>query len=400
MAVEIIIPKLGLTMREARLVKWAVGVGELVLPEQTVLVLETDKVTYEMPSPGQGLLHPLVEADSVVQVSQRVGYLAADEAELKELAAQAPAPAPAAAEAASKAVRPVTAALPQPQPGGRLMASPLAKAMAREHGLDLSLLAGSGPGGRIIRADVLKVLEAGPSLAVDEMGLTPSEVIPLQGVRRLIAQNMHLSLTSQAQLTIHTEASAQELISLRRALNQRHEAEGIKISYNAIMVKIAAQALKTHPRLNAALDGEAIKVWREIHVGLAVDLGEGLIVPKIRVADEKSITQISRILDDLVNRALQRKLLPDEIQGGTFTLTNLGPWDVDHFTPIVNLPESAILGLGRIVDKPWAREGRVVVEPRMCLSLTFDHRLIDGAPAAAFLKTIKDMVEAPVLLID
>jgi pyruvate/2-oxoglutarate dehydrogenase complex dihydrolipoamide acyltransferase (E2) component len=215
----------------------------------------------------------------------------------------------------------------------------------------------------------------------------------------VVFKNMHLSLQTQAQLTLETEASALEMIRLRKRLNQAAGPDGPKIGYNAVIIKALAQALKKHPQVNASVDGEVIKVWREIHVGLAVDLGQGLIVPKVRRAGEKTIPEIQAELDRLITQAKRGQLMPDDLALGTVTVTNLGAWDIDHFTPIVNCPESAILGVGRIVDKPVARDGQVVVEPRLSLSLSFDHRIIDGAPGAAFLKTLKDMVEEPLLML-
>jgi len=413
MALEIIVPKLGLTMEEATLVKWTRSPGEQVAAEEIVLVLETDKVTYEMPSPGAGLLHPLVQAGSNIKVKQVVGYLAADQAELNSLAAAGPAPAEAGPpSAAPKKAAPAPAA-PTPTGGaaprgGRVMSSPLARAMAAQHGLDLAALTGTGPGGRIVRADILKILEGGPPAAAAapaapvpaETGLlTAAQEIPISGVRKVVFKNMHLSLQTQAQLTLTTEASAGEMIRLRERLNQAAGPDGPKIGYNAVIIKALAQALKKHPRVNASVNGEVIKVWREIHVGLAVDLGQGLIVPKVRQAGLKTIPEIQAELDRLINLAKRGQLMPDDLALGTVTVTNLGAWDIDHFTPIVNCPESAILGVGRIVDKPVAKEGQVVVEPRLALSLSFDHRIIDGAPGAAFLKTLKDMLEEPLLML-
>ncbi|MCU0561874.1 MAG: 2-oxo acid dehydrogenase subunit E2 [Desulfobacterales bacterium] len=391
MAIEITVPKLGLTMEEATLVAWKFKAGEVVKKEQVVLVLETDKVTFEMPSPGEGLLHPLAAAGSRIEVSQVVGYLAADRAELEQLAARHPAaqtgaPAPAAAA-----------------PGGRVKASPVARVMAKAHGIDLARLAGSGPGGRIVRADLLAAIEKGPgapappapAAATVEL-LSAAQEIPIAGVRKVIFKNMHLSLATQAQLTLHTEAAADALIRLRRRMNA---AGGAKVSFNAILVKVIASALKQHPLVNAAVEGDRIKVWRQVHVGVAMDLGKGLIVPKVRHADTRSIREISAEIDRLVEAAKAGRLSLDDLTVGTFTLTNLGAWDIDDFTPIVNHPESAILGVGRIVEKPVARNGQVLIEPRMALSLSFDHRIIDGAPGAAFLKTIKDMIEEPALML-
>jgi len=407
MAIEIQVPKLGLTMEEATLVGWKFAAGEMVKKDQIVLVLETDKVTFEMPSPGAGLLHPVVASGSRIEVSQVIGYLAKDKAELKKLAAQHPAAemgAPPAAAAA--AARPAAAAAGQPAAsaaaGGRVKASPVARVMAQTHGIDLGLIAGSGPGGRVVRADVLKAIEKGvpakaasaPAAVAGEL-LSVVQEIPIAGVRKVIFKNMHLSLATQAQLTLHTEASAEAMMRLRSRLN----AAGAKVSYNAVIVKVIAQALRQHPLVNASSDGEVIKVWRQVHVGVAMDQGRGLIVPKVRYADTKSIREIAADLDRLIEAAQANRLSLDDLTLGTFTLTNLGAWDIDDFTPIVNHPESAILGVGRIVEKPVARDGQVVVEPRLSLSLSFDHRIIDGAPGAAFLKTIKDLIEEPALML-
>jgi pyruvate dehydrogenase E2 component (dihydrolipoamide acetyltransferase) len=393
-------------MEEATLVSWRFTAGDMVKKEQLILVLETDKVSFEMPSPGDGLLHPIAAAGSRIEVGQVVGYLAADKRELEKLAAEQPAAetgAPAAAVAAP--ARPAAAA-GQPAPpaatGGHIKASPVARVMAKTHGIDLSLIAGSGPGGRVVRADVLRAIEKGipakaalaPAAVAGEL-LSAVQEIPITGVRRVIFKNMHLSLATQAQLTLHTEASVEAMMRLRSRLN----AAGAKVSYNAVLVKVIAQALRQHPLVNASVDGEVIKVWRQVHVGVAMDLGKGLIVPKVRNADVKSIREISADIDRLVEAARGGSLTLDDLTLGTFTLTNLGAWDIDDFTPIVNHPESAILGAGRIVEKPVARSGQVVIEPRMALSLSFDHRIIDGAPGAAFLKTIKDMIEEPALML-
>lgn len=406
MAIEITVPKLGLTMEEAILVSWKFTAGAMVKREQIVLVLETDKVSFEMPSPGDGLLHPVAAAGSRIEVSQVVGYLAADQAELEQLAAQHPAAETGAPAAAAAAARPAAAAGGPPAApaaaGSRVKASPVARVMAKTHGIDLGLLAGSGPGGRIVRADVLRAIEKGvPTRAVPAAAGVPSELlsavqeIPIAGVRRVIFKNMHLSLATQAQLTLHTEASAEAMMQLRNRLN----ALGTKVSYNAVLVKVVAQALKQHPLVNASVAGEAIKVWRQIHVGVAMDQGKGLVVPKVRNADAKSIREISADIDRLIEAARAGSLALDDLTLGTFTLTNLGAWDIDDFTPIVNHPESAILGVGRIVEKPVARNGQVAIEPRLALSLSFDHRIIDGAPGAAFLKTIKDFIEEPSLML-
>jgi pyruvate dehydrogenase E2 component (dihydrolipoamide acetyltransferase) len=226
--------------------------------------------------------------------------------------------------------------------------------------------------------------------------LTVAEEIPIKGIRKVIFNNLHNSLSTQAQLTLETEASAMGMVGLRSFFKT---ADSTKVSYNAILVKAVARSLRKHPRLNAMVDGDIVKVWNEIHVGLAMDLGDGLIVPKVRCADTKSIVDLSAEIAALMEKARNKGLGPDDLQGGTFTITNLGAWGVDHFTPIVNFPESAILGVGRMVDKPWVVDGEVKIETRVCLSLTFDHRIIDGAPAAAFFKTLTQMIEEPRLML-
>jgi pyruvate/2-oxoglutarate dehydrogenase complex dihydrolipoamide acyltransferase (E2) component len=403
MAIEITVPKLGLTMEEATLVGWKFSAGQMVKKDQVVLVLETDKVTFEMPSPGDGLLHPVAASGSRIEVSQVIGYLAKDKAELEKLAAQHPAAetgAPPASAAAKPAAAPAESPAMPAGAGGRVKASPVARVMAKAHGVDLSAIPGSGPGGRIVRDDVLKALKKGvpaaaPAAPAAGELLSVAQEIPIAGVRKVIFKNMHLSLATQAQLTLHTEASAAAMLRLRSRLN----AEGAKVSYNAVLVKVIAQALKQHPLVNASVEGETIKVWRQVHVGVAMDLGRGLIVPKVRNAESKSIREISADIDRLVEAAKAGSLALDDLTLGTFTLTNLGAWDIDDFTPIVNHPESAILGVGRIVEKPVARDGQVAIEPRLSLSLSFDHRIVDGAPGAAFLKTIKDFIEEPSLML-
>ena len=421
MATEIVVPKLGLTMTEANLAKWNVTSGQKVTTGEVVAVIETDKVSFEIEAPADGLVHPVAESNTMVAVAEVIGYVAADDAELASLQSAQPSPAPAGGEkaAASADAAPAAAAsepavAPAREPGERIFASPLARRMAKEHNLDLATIVGTGPNGRIVEADIKRTLEAPsapaapaapvaavPAAAPAEAGglLTVAEEIPIQGVRKAVFKNMHNSLSTQAQLTITTEVSAAGMLSIRKFLNESKGADDAKISYNAIMVKAVACALRKHPGVNASVDGDVIKVWNEVHVGLAMDLGDGLIVPKVRFANTKTIGEISGEIGDLVDKARNKALGPDDMQAGTFTITNLGAWGIDHFTPIVNFPESAILGVGRMVDKPCVVGGEVVIQPRLGLSLSFDHRIIDGAPAAAFLQTLSTMIEEPRLML-
>ncbi len=417
MVTEITIPKLGLTMEEAKLVKWSFDMGRTVAAKQMVALIETDKVSFEIVSPVKGLVYPVVPAGTMVLVAQIIGYIATDEAELAILQKEHPVDAGVIVEQSEDKpggkldkTAPAATDTAGSKVGERIIASPLARRMAKDHDLDLAKIPGTGPGGRIVEADIQKILAAptqaapapiskAPAPEESEFALTVAEEIPIQGIRKVIFQNMHLSLNTQAQLTLQTEVSAKGMQDFRNRINNILDPDETKISYNAIMIKAVALALRQHPRVNSSVDGEMIKVWKQIHVGAAMDVGKGLIVPKIRNADTKSIMTIAKEMGQLVDKAKQNTLSLDELQGGTFTITNLGAWGIDHFTPIVNFPESAILGLGRIVEKPWVKNSEVVVEPRIALSLTFDHRIIDGAPGAMFLKTLTRMIEEPLLML-
>lgn len=411
MAVEIKIPKLGLTMKDATVAQWLIMAGNPVAEKQIVCVIETDKVTFEVPAPASGLVYPLASPGQRFAVGEVIGYVAVDEIELKGLEDQqgagrtSPREAPANLEQGGARVSLPTSER-QPAGSGRIMATPVARKLAMDRGIDLQTVSGSGPGGRIMLEDVERAVEAlskKPDEGDDDLRpsplLTAAQEIPIRGIRKIISEHMMLSLTNQAQLTLHTEASAIQLRGLRQAFNDPLKGEAPPVSYNAIIVKAAALALRGYPLLNASVAGQDIKIWEQIHVGVAMDFGDGLLVPKIRNADTKSIRVISAELDELAEKAAGKRLLPDDLQAGTFTITNLGSSDIDHFTPIINPPESAILGVGRIIEKPWVREGLVVAEPRLGLSLTFDHRIIDGALAGQFLKTIKDNLEETRLLV-
>ena len=295
-------------------------------------------------------------------------------------------------------------------PDKRLKASPVAQAMASSHGLSLAEIKGTGPGGRIIRDDVLRTIKEKEEAAKREEPLSKIvdkdfpgkealETIPISGIRRVIYDNMYRSLSQTAQLTLHTEACGQALIDLRDRLNERLGKEEARFSYNAILVKMVATALRLHPKINASVEGDEIRVWQQIHIGVAMESEDALVVPVIRNPDLKSITEINQELDELITKTRQNKLLPDDLANGTFTISNLGFADIDYFTPILRPPESALLGVGRIVEKPVIKDGQIIPEARVALSLTFDHRVIDGAPGARFLKTVKEIIEEPVLMI-
>jgi pyruvate/2-oxoglutarate dehydrogenase complex dihydrolipoamide acyltransferase (E2) component len=405
--IEITIPKLGLTMESAKVVRWEFQSGEEVKEGDNILVIETDKVTFEVPSPATGILHPIATPGTTCAVEETVGFIAANREEYETLLQKHPSSSADEAEWAeaeeARAEPAPPAASPAPA-GGRVKASPLARSMAGAHNLNLAAMRGSGPGGRIVRADILRALEETPrpkeargeeKAAYPDQGKDTLESIPITGVRRVIFENMHQSLTQSAQLTLHTEASAEALSALRNRLTR----DGQKVSFNAILIKIAAMALRRHPKMNASVEGDTIQVWRQVHIGLAMEANDALIVPVVRSPDRKTIREIDEEVSALVSKTRENRLSLDDLANGTFTITNLGFADIDFFTPIIRPPESAILGVGRLVRKPVIHQDQVVPQVRMGLSLTFDHRIIDGAPAARFLKTVREMVEEPVLMI-
>lgn len=406
--IELKIPKLGMTMEKAKLLSWECRSGDRVAKDDTVFIIETDKITYEVPSPEGGLVHPVAEAGETYAVAHTVGYLAQERKEYESLLSKMPGPEAEEVPKVQREVKDEAPASPPDRkaPEGRLIASPAARRLAAEKNLDLAGMTGSGPDGRIVLEDVERALESPPAPPErgelrkerDKARISPenavTESIPISGVRRVIFDNMYLSLSQSAQLTLHTEASAEAIVRIRKDFQEN----GVTVSYNALLIKACAMALRRHPRINASVEGDRLQVWEKIHIGLAMEAGENLVVPVVQTPDVKTIPEIEEIIKSLMVRVAENKLGPDDLAHGTFTVSNLGFAGVDHFTPIIRPPESAVLGVGRIGKKAVVRENRVVPEARIGLSLTFDHRVIDGAPAGRFLKTIVEMVEKPALM--
>jgi pyruvate dehydrogenase E2 component (dihydrolipoamide acetyltransferase) len=305
-------------------------------------------------------------------------------------------------EAAAAVPRVATSVAPRPI---EVLASPLARRLAEQLGIDLGGVPGSGPGGRITKEDVERAAAGGavrrapPAPAATPDGRQPGDVIPLRGMRGIIAERMHASLQEMAQLTLGMDVRMDEAARLREQLTAEWTAEGIRPSYTDLVIKAVAKALGRHPHLNARVTEAGVELLREVHVGMAVALDEGLIVPVIRDADRRPLKEIAVESARLAAAARGRTLLPDEMAGGTFSVTTLGMYGVDFFTPIINPPNVAILGVGRIHDATGWDGDRPVRERQMTLSLTIDHRAVDGAPAAAFLGTVRDLLEAPYRLL-
>ncbi|NLE44585.1 MAG: 2-oxo acid dehydrogenase subunit E2 [Chloroflexi bacterium] len=463
MVTEVILPKLGQTMTEGAIVEWLKTEGEPVDRGDVLFTIESDKATLEVEAPKKGYLRRvLVPAGMSVPVLSIVGLITKDPDEdvsgyqqgaaapPEESAAGTASPddaAPAAGVALAEGAQ-ATAG-----PSGRLFASPRARKSAVEHNIDLTEVAGSGPGGRIVERDVLAYVESLPtatpvatrlaeSLGIDLRDITGTgpggrivkedvqaagpvptqqriaalepvaEVtpvadeaeIPITGVRSIISRRMFESHQTTAPVTITMEVDATELVSLRERLKVRLAEElGFNLGYNDLLIKVVARALREHPNVNARLEGDpttgVIRQLASVNVALAVDTDRGLLVPVVHDADRKRLVDVARELREVIGRAREGKATLDDLSGGTLTITNLGMYDVDAFTPIINLPEMAILGVGRIKAKAVVVDGQIVIRNMMWLSLTFDHRFVDGAPAARFLQRLKELVEEPYLLL-
>ena len=394
MAVEVVMPKFGLTMTEGTIQQWFKSEGDAIKTGAALFEVETEKVLYEVEAPADGTVAKLLYAvEAVVGVGLPVAVIAEAGEEVAEVAARyadAPAAAPAAAppEPAPAATSAPAAAAQEKR--GRVPVTPAARKLAKEHGVDLSGVTGTGPRGRITREDVQKIIDSGGQAApppAPAAAPAAAEDMPLRGMRKVIAERMQQSLQGSAQLTISTEVDVTQLIDRRQQVRQE-----FNVTYTDFIVQACAHALRQHPRMNAHLEGDIIRANTDIHVGLAVALDEGLIVPVVRDADKKSLKDIAAEAKTLAEKARASQLKLEEVSGGTFTVSNLGMYGVDAFTPIINAPQSGILGVGRIVEKPVIHRGEVTRRSMMVLSLTFDHRVIDGAPAGAFLQTVADLL--------
>lgn len=400
MAVEAVMPKFGLTMTEGTIQKWFKAEGDAIKTGESLFEVETEKVLYEVESPATGtvakLLYPL---EAVVPISLPVAVIAEPGENVAEVAAKYDGGAPQAA-AATVTAAPTASVAPAAvsSVSGRREGAPVtpaARKLAQEHKVDLARVVGTGPGGRVTREDVEKAISAAAATPVPapapvapaSPAPTAAQSAPLRGMRKVIAERMHKSLQGSAQLTITTEVDVTQLIDRRQEVQREFNA-----TYTDFIVQACAHALKQHPRMNAALEGDTLRTPEHIGVGVAVALEEGLIVPVIPNTDKKSLKEIAQAARNLAEKARAGKLTLEEVSGGTFTVSNLGMYGVDGFTPILNTPQTGILGVGRIVEKPVIYRGEIAKRSTMVLSLTFDHRAIDGAPAGAFLQTVADLL--------
>jgi len=434
MVTEVILPKLGQTMKEGTIIEWVKKEGDLVKRGDLLFIFESDKATLEVEATARGLMRKILvpvgktvpiltvvalitrtedeDIESYQVEGSRVQRVEAQDSALRQAQDAALEPA---------ALRPLTLEPETLQPAtcpehsrraGRIFASPRARKLAREKEVDLALVTGTGPHGRIVEQDVLAYLtirqdsgrpRATPTQpSAPPIGVPAVESVPLTGLRRIIAERMAASAQATARVTLVTEADATALVEARAQLKASVTEEwGFAPGYNDLLGIIVARALREFPYMNARLSdgGEAIERLSAVNLGMAVDTERGLLVPVIRNADQRGLREFGTEFRSLVERARAGKALPDDLTSGTFTITNLGVHEIDAFTPVINLPEAAILGAGRIQPKPVVRDGEIVVRQMWTLSLVFDHRLVDGAPAARFLQWIKQLVENPYLLL-
>jgi len=381
----VIMPKLDLAMDSGEIVEWLKKEGETVSEGEPIANIMTQKVTYEVVSPASGVLYKiLAPAGAEVPVGEPLAVILepSDDVTKVEEAIRAIAEKrmPPELELKEAERAPTEELKVKPE---RIKISPIAKKLAQEYNINIEKIRGTGPQGRIVKEDVLK--------AIEELKAKEGKIVPLAGVRKTIADRMALSHRTIPHVTISMDVDATVMIKLR----ENFEREGIRISYNAILVKAAAKALRDCPIFNSTVEEDRIRLLEDINIGLAVSTDYGLIVPVVRDADKKDIKEINSIIEDLVERARQNKLLINEVTGGTFTITNLGMFGVDVFTPLIVPGQVAILGVGRIAEKPIVINGRVRVKPMVTLSLSFDHRIIDGALAATFLGKIAEYLQNP-----
>jgi pyruvate dehydrogenase E2 component (dihydrolipoamide acetyltransferase) len=452
-ATEVLIPKLGMTMTEGTVAEWRVANGAVVAAGQSIYRLETEKIEFEVEAESGGIVRHLVPAGTKLEPGAVVAYILAPGE-----AMPAGAPVIAAAVASAAAVSVPAVSVRAVLDGGRIPSSPIARRLAKESGIALASIAGSGPGGRITETDVLlarsaprapgrqpapgparevlasplarklaeqlrvdlaRVRGTGPGGRVTQEDVEtassmpaaaapaatgdgrhrPGDRIPIRAMRKVIAERMHASLQQMAQLTMGMEVAMDDAVKLRSQLIDEWAADAVRPSFTDLVIKAVAKALRGHPLLNARVGETEIELLEDVHVGMAVALDAGLVVPVIRDAVTLPLREIAVESTRLALAARNGTLGLDEMAGGTFSVTALGMAGVDFFTPIINPPNVAILGVGRIHDAVAWEGDRPVRRQQMTLSLTVDHRAVDGAPAAAFLATVRDLLESPYRLL-
>ena len=378
-------PRLDPGMQSGKIVEWFKKEGETVRKGEPILVVEGEKTTFEVEAPESGLLTKIIaDIGTEVQVAQPIAVIgtpgaSAPAAEPMQVTEER-APAPTSNEGYQV-------------PSDRVVASPAARRLAQEYGVNLASVKGTGPGGRITREDILAARDAGQptTQVIQTVSKMPQpqllKKVKLNGVRKVVAERLSYSARTVVPVIITLEADATKLMAMKE--RQSH------IGFTAFSVKAAAKALRSHPEVNSTIENDEVTTYSDVNVAVAINTEQGLIAPVIRNADKLSLQDISSTIEDLARKATENTLGIENLTGGTFTVTNLGAYDVESFAPIINPPQCAILGLGRIGYKPCAHGKDVVARPSTLLTLVFDHRIIDGVPAAKFLRDVKRNLEDP-----
>lgn len=396
MAREILMPTLGMYTTEGTVTDWLRSPGDKVEAGEQIIEITTEKATYQIEAPEAGVLHTVVDIGTNLPVQALIGYILAPGEAPPATATGTPAspgrPLPPLTRrpAARPPAPSSSAALPATPRGVR--ASPVARRLATRHDIDLAQVSGTGPGGRIIEADVRAAIDdAATAGKVDAAPPGPRvrQRVPLIGMRRTIAERLRHSLSTAAPVTLTREVDAETLVTVRPSLAERI---GGPLPFDALFIKVLAIALSERPELNAVIENDEILLLDEVNVGFAVAVPGGLVVPVVHQADERKLAEVASAVRELSDRARDGQLQPADMTGGTATITNLGGYGVDSFTPIINPPQSVILGIGRILQRPVVRDEQLTVGQTCVLSLTFDHRAADGAPAAQLLDLVANLM--------
>jgi 2-oxoglutarate dehydrogenase E2 component (dihydrolipoamide succinyltransferase) len=429
-AVDVVMPQMGVSVSEGTVTKWLKREGEQIEADEPLLEISTDKVDTEVPSPASGtLVQILVQEGETVDVGTKLGQIGGS-AGAPPAAAPTPEPEPAPAPVAeAPAPAPTPAATPEPaaEPSGNgKFVSPVVARIASEHGIDPNQIPGSGRGGRVTKQDILAFVESGPAPVPQPTAEAPApapapaqkapaapsapqpqaaageHVEPISAMRRGIAEHMRRSLDTAAHVTSAIEVDFSKIVAARAALKKEFQsAYGVNPTYLAFVARAAVETLKDYPFVNGEMRGDSIVTRSYVNLGIAVELadGKGLIVPVIRNAEGLNLLGVARGIADIAARARDKKLLPDDVQGGTFTITNPGGYGTFHGTPVINQPQSAILGTYALVKRPWVitdEDGNdaIAIKPIMNVTLTYDHRLVDGAYAGRFLRDLRERLES------
>ncbi len=400
------------TMEEGQVVRWLKSEGDEVSNGEILAEIETDKATMELVARGEGLLRTILLGEgSTAAVGTVIAVIAGAEEEIGDLipavgaAPPSPGPDAPAAEpepppaAEGEGVPAEAPDAPARGPGERIKASPLARRLAEEEGLPLEAVPGSGPGGRIVKRDVVAAVERGvaPAARTPLISEADFEDIPLTQMRKTIAKRLVESIGPVPHFFLTSDVDMSRAVEARRRANAGLAREGVKVSFNDIILKAVAVALRRHPECNAHWGGDHVRRFNRVHLGVAVAVADGLITPVVKDAHLKGISQISSEVRELASRAREKRLRPEEYTGSTFSVSNLGMFGIHEFTGVINPPEAGILAVGAVVERAVAVGGTVVVRPQMKMTMSCDHRVIDGAQGSRFLETLRGILEEPLL---